>query len=153
MWPTLGHDCMIFSSISLISHSTVSRGIRKNIHSWVFVFEKLTRAYFSRYYISRRQVLYAPWLFHSSPWERCYGRRRRRCDSWDVERRRPCIIRILWNLTGQVKQGTTMTLLPIRGRNLKHGPGCPALQVKVRQQLLTWVFSTGQKQSKFFALY
>ena len=36
MWPTHGHDCIFFWSILLISNSMVSRGIWKNIHSWVF---------------------------------------------------------------------------------------------------------------------
>ena len=36
MWRTYGHDCIFFPSILLISNSTVSRGIWKNIHSWLF---------------------------------------------------------------------------------------------------------------------
>jgi hypothetical protein len=98
------------------------------------------------FHFSRHRVLFAPWLFHSNLWGRCYGKRKKSYDLWDVEKRPPYIIKIPWNLIGPVKQATTMTLSLILGRHLKHGLGYPALQVKVGHstthlRLLGWSIS------------
>ena len=98
------------------------------------------------FHFSRHRVLFAPWLFHSNLWGRCYGKRKKSYDLWDVEKRPPYIIKIPWNLIGPVKQATTMTLSLTLGRHLKHGLGYPALQVKVGHstthlRLLGWSIS------------